>query len=65
MERVLKDFKEHPKAQPKKKKALIAKVANLIKKTADAPDVLVVIARMEEAGKLKFGGKDVPEYRLE
>jgi hypothetical protein len=64
MERVLKDFKEHPKAQPKKRKALIAKIANLIKKTADAPEVLAVIARMEKAGKLKFGEKDVPEYHL-
>lgn len=64
MERVLKDFTEHPKAQPKKKKALIAKVANLIKKTVDAPEVLAVIARMEQAGKLKFGEKDVPEYHL-
>ena len=44
--------------------ALIAKVANLIKKTVDAPEVLAVIARMEQAGKLKFGEKDVPEYHL-
>jgi PIN domain len=64
LERVLKDFKEHPKAQPKKRKALIAKVANLIKKTADAPEVLAMIARMEKAGKLKFDEKDVPEYHL-
>lgn len=64
MERVLKDFKEHPQAQPKKRKALIAKVANLIKKTVDGPEVLAVIARMEKAGKLKFDEKDVPEYHL-
>jgi hypothetical protein len=64
MERVLKDFKEHPKAQPKKKKALIAKIANLINKKVDGPEVLAVIARMEKAGKLKFGEKEVPEYHL-
>lgn len=63
-ERVLKDFKEHPKAQPKKRKALIAKVANLINKKVDCPEVQAVIARMVEAGKLKFGEKDVPEYQL-
>lgn len=64
MERVLKDFKEHPKAQPKKRKALIAKVANLIKKTVDGPEVQAVIARMVKAGKLKFDEKDVPQYHL-
>lgn len=64
MERVLKDFKEHPKAQPKKRKALIAKVANLIKKMVDGPEVQAVIARMVKAGKLKFDEKDVPQYHL-
>jgi hypothetical protein len=64
MDRVLRDFREHPKARPKKKKALIAKIANLIKKTADAPEVLAVIARMEKAGKLRFDEKDVPVYHL-
>lgn len=64
MERVLKDFKEHPVAQPKKRKALIAKIANLIKKTVDGPEVQAVIARMVKAGKLKFDEKDVPEYHL-
>lgn len=65
MERVLKNFKDYPKIQPKKRKTLISKVADLIKKTADAPEVLAVIARMEKAGKLKFGEKEVPEYFLE
>lgn len=64
MERVLKDFKEHPKAQPKKRKALSAKIANLIKKTVDGPEVQAVIDRMVKAGKLKFDEKDVPEYHL-
>lgn len=63
-ERVLKDFKEHPKAQPKKRKALIAKVANLINKTVDGPEVQSVIARMVKAGKLKFDEKDVPVYLI-
>lgn len=65
MERVLKDFKEHPEAQPKKRKSLIAKIANLIKKTSDGSEVQAVIARMEKAGKLKFSEKDVPEYHLQ
>ena len=64
MERVMKDFKEHPNAQPKKRKALIAKIANLIKKTADGPEVQAVIARMVRAGKLEFDEQDVPEYHL-
>lgn len=62
MERVLKDFKEHPKAQPKKRKALVAKVANLINKKVDGTEVQAVIARMVKVGKLKFDEKDVPEY---
>lgn len=64
MERVLKDFKEHPKAQPKKRKALVAKVANLINKKVDGTEVQAVIARMVKVGKLKFDEKDVPEYVL-
>jgi len=62
MERVLKDFHEHPQAQPKKRKALIAKVANLINKKADGPEVQSVISRMEKTGNLKFDEKDVPVY---
>lgn len=65
MERVLKDFKEHPKILPKKEQALIAKIANLIKKKPGSPEVLAVIARMEKAGKLSFNEKGVPEYHLE
>jgi hypothetical protein len=61
-ERVLKDFKEHPKAQPKKRKALIAKIANLIGKPADGPEVQSVISRMVKTGNLKFDDKDVPVY---
>jgi hypothetical protein len=64
MERVLKDFKGHPKAQPKKRKALGAKIANLIKKAADGPEVQGVIDRMVKVGLLSFDAKDVPEYRL-
>lgn len=62
MERVLKDFQEHPKAQPKKRKSLSAKVANLINKSADGPEVQSVIAQMEKTGKLKFDEKDNPVY---
>jgi hypothetical protein len=65
VERVLKDFKEHPRVRPKKRKKLISKIADLIKKSTDGPEVLAVIERMEKAGKLKFGEKDVPEYHLE
>ena len=64
MERVLNDFKEHPKDRPKKRKALVAKIGHLIKKSAEGSDVQTVISRMEKAGKLKFDGKDVPEYLL-
>ncbi|MBC8126751.1 MAG: NYN domain-containing protein [Gloeobacteraceae cyanobacterium ES-bin-144] len=64
MERVLKDFKEHPKAQPKKRKALIAKIANLIKKKVDGPEVQGVIDRMAKVGKLSFDAEDVPKYHL-
>lgn len=63
-ERVLKDFKAHPMAQPKKRKALIAKIANLINKRADGPEVQAVISRMVKDGKLKFDENDVPEYHL-
>ncbi len=63
-DRVLKDFKEHPKALPKKRKSLIAKIANLIKKTPDGPEVQAVVAQMLITGKLKFDEKDVPEYWL-
>lgn len=65
MERVLKDFKEHPEVRPKKRKALIAKIANLIKKTADGPEVAAVIERMAKAGKLQFDENDVPVYHLQ
>ena len=64
MERVLRDFNVHPKARPKKKKGLLAKIANLIKKEPDGPEVQSVIDRIEEAGKLKFDEKDVLEYHL-
>ena len=63
-ERVLKDFKEHPKAQPKKRKALIAKIANLINKRADGPEVQSVFSRMVKTGNLQFDEKDVPVYLI-
>jgi len=62
MERVLKDFKEHPKARPKKRTALNAKIANLTGKPADSPEVQGVIDRMVKMGKLSFDEKDVPSY---
>lgn len=65
MERVWKDCREHPKARPKTRTSLAKKVGSMINKPADGPEVLAVIARMEKAGKLKFGEKDVPEYHLE
>ncbi len=65
MERVLKDFKEHPKARPITWTSLINKVGSMINKPAGGPEVLAVIARMEKAGKMKFGDNDVPEYLLE
>lgn len=64
MERVLKDFKEHPQARPGKKKTLLAKVANLINKSVDGPEVKAVIDQMVKVGKLKFDAKDVPVYDI-
>ena len=64
LERVMKDLKEHPKARPKKRKALIAKVANMLRKKDDGTEVQAVIDLMVKAGKLKFDKEDVPEYVL-
>jgi len=63
-ERVVKNFKEHPKARPAKRKTLLTKVGDLIKKPVDSPEVRSVIERMEKAGNLTFNEKDVPEYDL-
>lgn len=65
MERVLKNFKDYPVARPKTRTSLIKKVGSMINKPAGGPEVKAVIEGMEKAGKLKFGEKDVPEYRLE
>ena len=62
LERVVKNLRDHPKARPVKKKTLLAKVGDLIKKPADGPEVQAVIDRLVKAGNLKFGEKDVPEY---
>ena len=62
LERVVKNLRDHPKARPVKKKTLLAKVGDLIKKPADGPEVQAVIDRLVKAGSLKFGEKDVPEY---
>lgn len=64
IERVLKNFREHPKARPAKKKTLLAKVADLIKRPVDGPEVQGVVDRMMKSGMLNFDAKDVPEYRL-
>lgn len=64
IDRVLKDLKEHPKARPKKRKALMAKAANLIKKKADGPEVEAVVSRLEKAGTLKYDAQEVLEYHL-
>jgi hypothetical protein len=62
VERVLKDFRARSNSLPKKRKKLVTTIANLMKKAVDDPEVLTVISRMEKAGKLKFGEKEVPEY---
>ena len=63
-ERVVKDLMDHPKARPAKKKTLLTKVADLIKKPVGGPEVQSVIERMQSEGTLKFDEKDVPEYNL-
>jgi uncharacterized protein YeeX (DUF496 family) len=55
---------DHPKARPAKKKTLLTKVADLIKKPVGGPEVQSVIERMQSEGTLKFDEKDVPEYNL-
>ena len=62
LERVVKNLRDHPKARPVKKKSLLAKVGDLIKKPVDGPDVQAVIDRLVKVGNLKFGEKDVPVY---
>ena len=64
VERVLKDFKEHPEARPKTRTSLLKKVGSMINKPADGQEVQSVIARLVKRGKLKFGEKDIPEYHL-
>lgn len=63
-ERVAKNFKDHPKARPVKRKTLLTKVADLIQEPVDGPEVLSVIERMEQAGYLTFNEKDAPKYDL-
>lgn len=63
-ERVVKNFREHPKARPARRKTLLTKVGDLIKGPVDGPEVLSVIARMEKSGYLTFCEKDVPKYDL-
>lgn len=64
MERVLKDFREHPDARPKKRTALLAKIGNLIGKPSGGQEVAGVLERMTRTGKLAFDEKDVPVYTL-
>lgn len=61
-ERVVKNLRDHPKALPVKKKSLLAKVGDLIKKPVDGPEVQAVVDRLVKDGTLRFGEKDVPEY---
>lgn len=63
-ERVVTNFRDHPKARPARRKTLLTKVADLIKNPVDGAEVLSVIARLETAGHLTFNEKDVPEYDL-
>lgn len=62
LERVVKNLRDHPKARPVKKKTLLAKVGDLIKKPVGGSEVQAVIDRLVKAGNLKFGEKDRPEY---
>ena len=63
-ERVVKNFTDHPKARPAKRKTLLTKVGDMIKEPVDGPEVLSVITKMQEMGKLRFSEKDIPEYDL-
>ncbi len=62
MELVVRNFTQHPKARPAKRKTLLAKVADLIKRPVASQEVLSVIEGMQKAGYLKFNEKDVPSY---
>ncbi len=62
VERVLKDFKEHPEARPKTRTSLLKKIGSMINKPADGSEVQSVIARLVKLGKLRFDEKDVPDY---
>ncbi|MDF1660086.1 MAG: PIN domain-containing protein [Verrucomicrobiales bacterium] len=63
-ERVVKNFRDHPKARPVKRKTLLTKVGDLIGEAPGGDQVLAVIERMTEAGYLTFNEKDVPKYNL-
>jgi hypothetical protein len=64
VKRVVKNFKEHPKERPAKKKTLRTKIGNLIGKTAESSDVQLVIAILCKAGYLTFDEKGIPIYQL-
>ncbi len=64
MERVVKDFKDHPNARPVRRKSLLTKVGELIKEPGNGPKILLVIQQMEKEGNLSFNEKDVPTYTL-
>ena len=64
VERVVNNFKEHPKALPAKKKTLQTKIGNLIGKAAESSDVQLVIVILCKAGYLTFDEKNVPNYHL-
>ena len=63
-DRVLKNLTDHPKARPKKRPALCAKIANLIKKPADSPEVASVIDRLTSSKVLSFDDKGIANYQL-
>jgi hypothetical protein len=62
--RVMKDFTNHPEGRPKKRASLVAKIANLIGKPSDGPEVPRVIDRLKGDGVLIFDEKDAVTYRL-
>lgn len=63
-ERVVKNFHDHPKARPARRKTLLTKVGNLIGERPEGREVGSVIEQMEKAGYLAFSEKDVPRYSL-
>ncbi len=62
VEKVDKDFRNHPKGRPSKEKTLRTKVGNIINKPADELEVQSVIDALKKSKYLTFDEKGAPVY---